>query len=170
MGWGFVPLTKYQGGGAEAVLEPLSEHLKDYEQLMIQYYGAGVQACYRGPRLYDTEETKQTVKKTIDWYKKYRPILNSDLIHLRRPDGRDWDGIMHVNPNLKEKGFVMLYNPLKGSISRKINLPLYYTGLSDKVLVREKGGKSKHYTLNRSYEIEVEVTIPAEGFTWLILE
>lgn len=170
MGWGFVPLTKYQGGGAEAVLEPLSEHLKDYEQLMVQYYGAGVQACYRGPRLYDTEETKQTVKKTIDWYKKYRPILNSDLIHLRRPDGRDWDGIMHVNPNLKEKGFVMLYNPLKESISRKINLPLYYTGLSDKILVREKEGKSKSYTLNRNYEIELDVTIPAEGFTWLILE
>lgn len=170
MGWGFVPLTKYQGGGAEAVLEPLSEHLKDYEQLMIQYYGAGVQACYRGPRLYDTEETKQMVKKTIDWYKKYRQILNSDLIHLRRPDGRDWDGIMHVNPNLKEKGFVMLYNPLKESISRKINLPLYYTGLSDKVLVREKEGKSKSYTLNRNYEIELDITIPAESFTWLILE
>ena len=170
MGWGFVPLTKYQGGGTEAVLEPLSEHLKDYEQLMVQYYGAGVQACYRGPRLYDTEETKQTVKKTIDWYKKYRPILNSDLIHLRRPDGRDWDGIMHVNPNLKEKGFVMLYNPLKESISQKINLPLYYTGLSDKILVREKEGKSKSYTINRNYEIEVDITIPAEGFTWLVLE
>ncbi|MFN3378255.1 MAG: alpha-galactosidase, partial [Runella zeae] len=54
MSWGFVPLTRYQGGGPEAILEPLSEHLKDYEQLMVQYYGAGVQACYRGPRLYDT--------------------------------------------------------------------------------------------------------------------
>ena len=61
MSWGFVPLTKYQGGGPEAVLEPLSEHLTDYEQLMFQYYGAGVQACYRGPRLYDTESTKQMV-------------------------------------------------------------------------------------------------------------
>ena len=58
MAWGFVPLTKYQGGGPEAVLEPLSEHLNDYEQLMMQYYGAGVQACYRGPRLYDTETTR----------------------------------------------------------------------------------------------------------------
>ena len=33
MSWGFVPLTKYQGGGPEAILEPLSEHLKDYENL-----------------------------------------------------------------------------------------------------------------------------------------
>jgi hypothetical protein len=170
MSWGFVPLTKYQGGGAEAVLEPLSEHLKDYEQLMVQYYGAGVQACYRGPRLYDTEETKQIVKKTIDWYKKYRQILNSDIVHLRRPDGRDWDGIMHVNPNLKEKGFVILYNPLKEVITRKISLPLYYTGLSDKVLIREKEGKSKSYVLNRTYEAEIEVKIPAEGFSWLVLE
>ena len=47
MGWGFVPLTRYQGGGPEAILEPLHEHLEDYKQLMIQYYGAGVQACYR---------------------------------------------------------------------------------------------------------------------------
>jgi hypothetical protein len=70
MGWGFVPLTKYQGGGAEAVLEPLNDHLSDYEQLMMQYYGAGVQACYRGPRLYDTEKTKQTVVAVINWYKK----------------------------------------------------------------------------------------------------
>ncbi len=64
MSWGFVPLTKYQGGGPEAVLEPLSEHLKDYEQLMVQYYGAGVQACYRGPRLYDTKTTEQLVSHT----------------------------------------------------------------------------------------------------------
>jgi hypothetical protein len=75
MSWGFVPLTRYQGGDASSVLEPLSEHLVDYEQLMVQYYGAGVQACYRGPRLYDTEQTRQLVEKTINWYKKYRDIL-----------------------------------------------------------------------------------------------
>jgi len=69
MSWGFVPLTKYQGGGPEAVLEPLKDHLEDYRQLMMQYYGAGVQACYRGPRLYDSEETRLMVKSTLDWYK-----------------------------------------------------------------------------------------------------
>ena len=103
MSWGFVPLTRYQGGGPEAVLEPLSEHLKDYKQLMMQYYGAGVQACYRGPRLYDTDSTRKVVSETIAWYKKYREILNADIIHLRRADGRDWDGIMHVNPHGKTK-------------------------------------------------------------------
>ncbi len=77
---------------------------------------------------------------------------------------------MHVNPALKEKGFVMLYNPLKEKITRKITLPLYYTGLTDKVSVRQEDGSKKMYSLNRNYEIEVEVTISAEGYTWLVLE
>ena len=169
MGWGFVPLTKYQGGGPEAVLEPLSEHLTDYKQLMMQYYGAGVQACYRGPRLYDTDATKQVVKETINWYKTHRDILNADIIHLRRPDGRDWDGIMHVNPALKEKGFVMLYNPLKELITRKIKLPLYYTGLSKEAIVKTTEGKVTKYIIARDYSVEIEVSLPAEGYTWLVI-
>jgi hypothetical protein len=170
MSWGFVPLTKYQGGDASAILEPLSEHLKDYEQLMVQYYGAGVQACYRGPRLYDTETTKQTVIKTINWYKKYREILNSDIVHLRRADGRDWDGLIHANPNLKEKGFVMLYNPTKEKITRKIKIPLYYTGLNSSALVKTEGISAKKYLLNRNYEIEYTATIEPENYTWLVIE
>ncbi|MFA5814299.1 MAG: hypothetical protein WC865_01575 [Bacteroidales bacterium] len=51
MNWEFIPLTAYGGGLEDATLEPLSKHLKDYEQLMVQYYGSGVQACYRGFRL-----------------------------------------------------------------------------------------------------------------------
>ena len=170
MSWGFVPLTKYQGGGTEAVLEPLSEHLKDYEQLMMQYYGAGVQACYRGPRLFDTEETKRIVIKVIDWYKKYREILNSDIIHLRRADGRDWDGWLHVNPALKQKGLLMLFNPLKEKIKRTIKVPLYYTGLTTVSLIKEKENIPGIYKLNRNYEIELSFTLEPESYTWFVIQ
>ncbi|SKB77208.1 alpha-galactosidase [Dyadobacter psychrophilus] len=170
MVWGFVPLTKYQGGNADAVLEPLSEHLDAYEQLMVQYYGAGIQACYRGPRLYDTEETRKTVVKVIDWYKKYRDILNADIIHLRRADGRDWDGIMHVDPQLKHKGLVMLYNPLKEDITRSIKLPVYYSGQHATVRIREKEGAGKSYNVGRDYQVDLTVKIPANGYTWLVME
>jgi len=170
MGWGFVPLTRYQGGGAEAVLEPLNDHLKDYEQLMIQYYGSGIQACYRGPRLYDTDETKQLVIRTISWYKKYREILNSDIIHLRRADGRDWDGILHVNPSGNEKGFLMLYNPLNVPITRTIFVPVYYTGLNSKAQVEDSKGKVKTVLISRDYEITLSVTIPAKGYNYYILK
>lgn len=170
MSWGFVPLTKYQGGGPEAVLEPLKDHLKDYEQLMMQYYGAGVQACYRGPRLYDTESTRLTVVKVIDWYKQYRDILNSEMIHLRRADGRDWDGLLHVNPKLKNKGMLMLYNPLKEKITRTIKVPLYYTGLTSVAKLKEKGKTAKSYTLSRNYEIEYTCTLEPESYSWVIIE
>lgn len=170
MGWGFVPLTRYQGGGSEAVLEPLADHLEDYKQLMMQYYGAGVQACYRGPRLYDTDTTKQVVIDVISWYKKYRDILNSDIIHLRRADGRDWDGILHVNPSLQQKGLLMLYNPTHSEITRTIQVPLYYTGLETTARIREKEGAPKTYTLNRNYEVTMTVKIPADSYSWWVFE
>ena len=170
MSWGFVPLTRYQGGGPEAVLEPLNDHLKDYEQLMMQYYGAGVQACYRGPRLYDTEKTKQTVQKVVNWYKKYRYILNADIIHLRRADGRDWDGIMHVNPTLKTRALLVLYNPLRQKITRTIKLPLYYSGLTNIARLKEKDGSARQYKLNRNYEIDLTFTLEPEGYTWMVIE
>ncbi|CAH0310389.1 hypothetical protein SRABI36_04997 [Pedobacter sp. Bi36] len=170
MGWGFVPLTAYQGGGAEAVLEPLADHLKDYQQLMMQYYGAGVQACYRGPRLYDTEATKETVKGVINWYKQYRDILNSDIIHLRRADGRDWDGILHVNPSLKTKGLLMVYNPLGQDIERVISVPLYYAGITRNVVVTDEAGKKTNYVVDASHKIQLKIKIKAEGYTWLKME
>ena len=168
--WSFVPLVQYHGGGAAATLEPLCEHLYEYKTLMFQNYGAGVQACYRGPRLYDTEQTKQVVIEVISWYKKYREILNSDIIHLRQPDARDWDGIMHVNPSLKEKALAMFYNPTDKEMVRTINLPLYYTGLEKVARIREQEGRVRSYKLNRDYSVTLQVTIPANGYTWYVVE
>ncbi|HTE30000.1 MAG TPA: hypothetical protein VK666_06485, partial [Chryseolinea sp.] len=170
MSWGFVPLTKYQGGGPEAVLEPLREHLADYKQLMFQYYGAGVQACYRGPRLYDSDETRQTVIETIKWYKKYRDILNANIIHLRRPDARDWDGILHVSSTLPQKGMLLLYNPTKEKITRMIQVPLYYTGLTSTAVLKEKGEVKKTYKLDRQYQIALTFELDAEAYSWYVIE
>ena len=80
MGWMFVPLTEYQGGGAAATIEPLKEHLPHYEARLANLFGAGVQACYRGPRLYDSDETKAVVKRWVTFYKQHR--ANSQ----QRPD------------------------------------------------------------------------------------
>ncbi|MFM1962277.1 MAG: hypothetical protein RLZZ172_1122 [Bacteroidota bacterium] len=169
MGWGFVPLTRYQGGGPEAVLEPLKDHLKEYEQLMVQYYGAGVQACYRGPRLYDTDSTRKLVTNTVAWYKKYRDILNAPMVHLRRADGRDWDGWMHVSPTLKDRAFVLLFNPTNEVLKRIIRLPLYYTGLKDVALVRLKDKQELMVRPGHDRTIELTVNIPPGGYTWYVI-
>ncbi|MGC9326113.1 MAG: alpha-galactosidase [Candidatus Hinthialibacter sp.] len=170
MGWMFVPLVEYHGGGAAATIEPLCEHLDTYEAFLAENLGAGVQACYRGPRLYDTDETKAVVKRWVNFYKKYRPILDSDVIHLRRPDGRGWDGILHVNPQLKTRGFAMLFNPTQEVIEKTIALPLYYTGLTDVARVREKEGEIAEYKLDREYRIELPVRIDPQSWTWFVIE
>lgn len=169
MGWGFVPLTRYQGGGTEAVLEPLKDHLEDYEQLMVQYYGAGVQACYRGPRLYDTDSTRRLVTNTISWYKRYRSILNAPLIHLRRADGRDWDGWMHVNPGLRDRAFLLVFNPTDQPIQRTIRVPLYYAGMDDQAYVKVKDRQELMVRLEDDKSIELPIQIPPRGYNWYLI-
>jgi len=170
MGWMFVPLTEYQGGGAAATIEPLAEHLPHYETRLANLFGAGVIACYRGPRLYDSDETKAVVKRWVDFYKQHRAILNSDLIRLRRADGRDWDGWLHVNPALKERGLAVFYNPLPETIQRHIRLPLYYTGLTNQAVLRREDGSVQPVKLDRDYSIETTVTLPAKGRMWIAIE
>lgn len=169
MGWMFVPLTEYQGGGAAATIEPLKDHLPHYETRLANLFGAGVQACYRGPRLYDTDATREVVRKWVQFYKQHRPILDSDIIHLRRPDARDWDGWLHVNPRLAECGMVVLYNPLNEPIERRIRLPLYYTGLTRKAFLRGPDHQSTSVKLDRDYSAEIPVKIPARNRTWLTI-
>jgi hypothetical protein len=170
MGWMFVPLTEYQGGGAAATLEPLSQHLAAYGAHLAQNFGSGVQACYRGPRLYDTQETQALVKSWVDFYRKHRAILDSDIIHVRRPDGRDIDCILHVNPNLKTRGLAMIYNPLSRPVTRDLELPLYYTGLTQTARIRQEEGKPRTYKLDHGYNVTVPVAVPAQGRTWLTIE
>lgn len=168
MGWMFVPLTQYHGGGAEATIEPLSEHLDHYERRLQNLLGAGVQACFRGPRIYDTEETKSMVKHWVDFYRKHRSILDSALIPLRRADGRDWDGWLHVNPELKTPALAVVYNPLNEPITRDITIPLYYSGLSENATVSIVGGNKQEITLDRRENAKMTVTIAAQGATWIV--
>jgi len=170
MGWMFVPLTEYQGGGAAATIEPLKDHLPHYEQRLANLFGAGVQACYRGPRLYDAPETRAVVKKWVDFYKRHRGILDSDILHLRRADGRDIDYILHVNPMLKEKGLLMVYNPLDREVRKTLIVPLYYTGLAGKTMVRGSDGSTATIALDSKGRISLPIAVASRGVAWFIFE
>jgi hypothetical protein len=64
----------------------------------------------------------------------------------------------------------MLYNPLKYKITRTIRLPLYYTGLTSAVSIREKEGSKRLLHMNRNYEVELSFTIEPENYTWFVIE
>jgi hypothetical protein len=170
MGWMFVPLVQYHGGGAAATIEPLKEHLPHYGQRLANLFGAGVQACYRGPQLYDAPETKALVEKWVDFYKSHRQILDSDIIHVRRPDGRDYDAILHVDPFGETKGLLMVYNPLTTDIRRTLRVNLYYTGLSTTAMIAEQNSSPVRYELDRDYKVIIPVTIPAKSQTYFVIK
>jgi hypothetical protein len=169
-GWMFVPLVDYHGGGAEAAFEPLSEHLTEYEWALAQYLGAGVAACYRGYRIYDTPATKAMVMKWVAWYKQYRDILTSDLVHVRRPDMQSLDCYMHVNPFLQTRALAMVFNPTPAPLSTTLSLPLYYAGLTTDARVAQEGGEVAKYALDREYNIQVKISLKARGITWFVVQ
>ncbi|MBR4750193.1 MAG: hypothetical protein IK077_00370 [Thermoguttaceae bacterium] len=173
LGWMFVPLSQYHGGGAAATIEPLKDHLDHYDARFANLIGSGTQACWRGPRLFDCDETKAVVVKWVNFYKANRRILDGDLIHLRRATGRDWDGWLHVDPDpdAQTRGLAFFYNPTQETIKREIVVPLYYTGLTQKATVR-LGDSDLNLSepfvveLNGRNEAVVEIEIPAESYSW----
>ncbi|MEL7499994.1 MAG: alpha-galactosidase [Planctomycetota bacterium] len=170
MGWMFVPLSEYHGGGKAATIEPLEDHLQHYEQMIQSNLGFGVQACFRGPRLFDSEKTKQMLKRNVDWFKKYRELLESDMIHGRRADGWRLDWMLHANPHLKQQGMLVVHNPTEKPLTELIKVNLYYTGATDWVTVSERDRTDQTYKLNRDFTIDLSVTVDANSMNWFVLK
>ena len=170
VGWMFLPIVDYHGGGAAAAFDPLSVHKVEYNWALAQYLGAGVAACYRGYHLYDSDETKTVVKSWVSFYKKYRDILTSDIIHVRRADMQSIDSFMHVNPRLTNKGLALVFNPTQETQVMNLTLPLYYTGIEHVALVAEEGRQFISYTLDRQYNIDVFVKLQPLQITWFLIQ
>ena len=168
MGWMFVPLVQYHGGGSAATLEPLKDHLKSFKAHLTNNLGYGAQAAYRGWRLYDSSETKDLILHWIDWYKLHREVLESEVIHGVRADGRDIDWIVHVNPDGREKAMALFWNPTKKDEKYVCNVPLYYSGLTDQAHFAIGDGKFQSIKLDRNYKARITISVPAEGFAWAV--
>ena len=125
---------------------------------------------YRGDQLFDTNETKAIVKKWVDFYKKYRDILISDIIHIRRPDIQSIDSFIHVNPKLQNKGLAMVFNPTLERIAKNLTVPLYYTGLTTQAKVSEQEGPKTMYQLDRKYNIDILVDLQPLHITWYLIQ
>lgn len=170
MGWMFVPLMEYHGGGPAATIEPLDEHRDHYERRLNNLFGAGVQACFRGPRLFDSDTTREMVRSRVDWFKAHRAILESDIIHGRRPDGRDLDWITHVNPTLPTPAMLVVHNPTSNAVERALVVDLYYSGLKGEARVTHADGSRALVAINPQGRAEVKVRVPSKGMAWYLFE
>lgn len=160
MGWMFVPLVEYHGGGAAATIEPLKDHLSDYEMHFANTLGWGAQACWRGTRLYDAPETKAMVQRMVTWFKKHRDLLESDIALARRADGRRVDFVTHSKG---KKHMTVLYNPTGSPIRETI--PVLY-GSSRGVRKLEGEGNLRR----EADRVLLDINVPANGWTYLVYE
>lgn len=170
MGWLGIQLVGFYTNDPRVGLEPLCENIDRYESQLMQFLGSGCQFTIRGNRLYDTPETKAMVQKCLNWFKTYRDILTSEIIHVSRPTGRDLDCLMHVNPFIDHKGMVVIFNPTERDITKEMKLPLYYTGLKGNATVIAEDGTKKAYKLNGEEEMLLPVSVKAGETTWFLIE
>ncbi len=156
MSWSHVPFSNYHGGGSAAAFQPFKDHMEDYNWVMAQYLGNGVASDFRGNALCD-EETRDICNKWVDFYQRYRGIVNSDLVHITQAECKDgdrtrgtkMDTLYHVNAdNPGEKGLLWVYNQTDEERTETITVPMYYTGLTDMnyppVPLKNSLGKNVH--------------------------
>ncbi len=170
MGWMFVPLVEYHGGGSAATMEPLDSHRDDYGRVLDICLGFGAQACYRGPRLFDTPATRDLVRAKVAWFKRFRTILESDIVHLRRADAREIDGILHVAPSGKPRGMALFFNPAAAARRYEARLPIAWAKARDSVRIQIGEGRWQERTIGAEGTLDVSLTVPAIGMAWVVIE
>ena len=148
----------------------MEQSLDKYERQFFGLLSSGAAVSITCHRLYDGPNSQAMLKKWMTWYRRYRAIIQGDIIHLRRPDGRDLDYYLHVNPSNNEKGMLLVFNPLNEVVRREVVVPLYYTGLTASARIREQEGQPKTYQLDRECNVRMPLTIPANGYSWFIIE
>ncbi|MBQ8333529.1 MAG: hypothetical protein IJX93_07125 [Clostridia bacterium] len=137
MGWGFLPVEQYHGGGDAAKFEPLTQNLAEYDWAMAEAAASGVWPCVRGKRLYDSEQCRQVVKYWTDVIRKHRKLLNSNTVHVYPPKltddlncAADIDVILQENNTTPDKLYLMVCNQTKETRTKTLVLPAFYTGLT----------------------------------------
>jgi len=78
------------------------------------------------------------------------------------------DAFLHVNPWLREKGLMMVFNPTAQKLSDVLAVPLYYTGLTNTTLVSQEGRAAVTYTLDRLYNVHIPVELGPLNITWFL--
>lgn len=145
MGWTLVPLSPY-GGGGDSSFWPYNERIESYDFMVGMNMMSGVIGSYRGGNgLYQEEQGKFSPSENVieTWgrfYNKYRDILGADIIHIAPPEPVDIesmnttaiDGFIHASPEYEQKGLAAFFNQTGETVTQKVKIPLYFTGLTDR--------------------------------------
>jgi hypothetical protein len=176
-GWMFMPMVPYHGGPPYSTFEPLDEHLAAYDFGLGQYFSYAVAVTLRGYELFDNDATMAIVKKWVQFFKKHREVLTTpNLVHIRAPDNRNVDAILHTNPapyTSDERGLLIVFNPNRQSnVTETLRFSTYYTGIRDKVKIVPNDNTKETISQSLDYGVwlTLEVNVPKWGISFYVLQ
>lgn len=191
MGWGFLPVEQYHGGGDAAKFEPLTQNLAEYDWAMAEAAACGVWPCVRGKRLFDSEPCRNVVKYWTDVIRRHKMLLNSNTVHVYPPKAsenlnyaEDIDVILQENNTTPDKMFLMVCNQTEETRTKTLILPAFYTGLTglerphtaplsgsfDNVVIPEFGSWPPRYPANMENLLEDAAIAEDNGIRMALYE
>jgi len=168
-------------GGAGGDLTPYlpmnnTKALHGLDYFYAQMFGQGLAAsCPAAPIVYDTDEGLSTTRKWTTFYRQHRRILTRNFVHVRRPDARSWDCIMHVDADAKadERALGLVFNSNAYPVNVTVPIPLYYANFSigDTVLLMQSNAEpsQKLYQLDDIYTIYMPLVLPRHSYMHFIV-
>jgi hypothetical protein len=64
----------------------------------------------------------------------------------------------------------MVFNPTNDLIVETLEIPLYYSGLTDYVIISEQGQSGVQYRLDRQYKIYLPLSLAPLNITWFTFQ
>jgi hypothetical protein len=109
------------------------------------------------------------VIKAVSKYKKYRKLLEGDITHLVRPDGRNIDAIIHTLGNHTGHSMLVAYNPGPERQSTLLGLPDTLSPYKDIRVIDTDTSKAWNIKPRQDGRFLIDVTIDAGAMRMLEL-
>jgi hypothetical protein len=165
----FIPVWPWDfGTDAKPRWLPLEEHLEEYNAALGFVFGYGFEGkCYQ-KQSYDGPKSKKIVTRWLKFWKDHADFFKKGyLYHVREPDGKNIDAVMHVIENNKSQRVLLVaYNPLDREQADALPLPFKRIGFQNAIW---SGVDSAGKTVKVESD-EIKVSIPAHGVMWYVLE
>jgi hypothetical protein len=124
--------------------------------------------------LFENAASKALWVKWMGILERYRRILAADIVHVRRPTGREWDAMMHADPTAppgEPRGFALFFNPLNASVAVATDLSVYYCGFAPGATVHTlwANGTSAAVPQDAFFNLRVATMLPPRGYDFVVL-
>jgi hypothetical protein len=167
--WGFMSVGKMYGGVRPSMVDDPENEPVRLEHALATHLGLGFTACLHGKHLFAGPQSKALVKKWIDFYNRYRPLLTGRTLTLRSPDMHGLDGVFHCNPNQNPCGVAVIFNPSDRELTGTFILPLEFAGWTPDrpAMIRPHGeGQPLPLPLDDQGQALLEIHLPAGKVEW----